>query len=237
MKGHLMSDELRTNRKNNPILLSVLAVILLFLIIFNLWAATVLSESCGVVHPILFEIDIDYIDEADDRVSIIKADLPATAQPDVPREEIPHEWESCLQYWGHADNNGFRLNAYGINELAYDALEEYDDDAMPIAENLPSGIVLSETGTVFLYLVLPSLVLLMPIATLSAIRKDSTLLWITMGGLAAAQALTSALLYIHFSDVSGITALAEFGYSIFGGTTTGTAIAFMGKMLDIFREN
>jgi hypothetical protein len=225
------------SKKNNPILLSVLAVSLLFLVILNLWSATVLAESCGILHPIIFEIDIDHIDYADDRVSIMEAQLPRTAAPDVPRQEIPHDWESCLQYWGHADQNGFRLNAYGINELAYEPLMEYDEDATPSAEVLPAKIILSEAGTIFLYLILPSLVLLMPIATLHAVRKDSTLLWFVMGGLAAAQALTSALLYIHLSDVSGIQALAEFGYSIFGGTTTGTAIAFLGKMLDIFRED
>jgi hypothetical protein len=224
-------------RKNNPILLSFLAVALLFLVVLNLWSATVIAESCGVLHPFLFEIDIDYIDIGDDRVSLVQAQLPLTAPPDVPREEIPHNWQSCLQYWGYAEENSYRLNAYGINELAFEALIAYDADAEPGAELLPAKIILSEAGTIFLYLILPSVVLLMPIATLHAIRKDSTMLWFVMGGLAAAHALTSALLYIHLSDVSGIQALAEFGYSIFGGTTTGTAIAFLGKMLDIFRED
>ena len=52
----------------------------------------------------------------------------------------------------------------------------------------------------------------------------------------AAHVLTSSLVYVHLATVSGIEALANFAYGILTGAATGSAIAFMGKVLENFNH-
>jgi hypothetical protein len=93
---------------------------------------------------------------------------------------------------------------------------------------------LTPFGQFLFYVILPGFAILLPIITVFMLKGDWEALWFTSLILVALYLLTSALLYVHLGTVSGIVALSEFAYGIFGGTATGAAIAFMTKVLDNF---
>ncbi len=225
----------------------ILGAILVILTISNLVGSSSLFEACGLVHPVVFEIDVDTIIlEDDDRLSFSRGALPWDAEiPDSEifrEDEIANYWESCVQYWGYVTGDGFRINVYGIDYFAPGIERVVNEgtttttffDEFGRQVELRSEVVLSGIGTLALYLFVPGLVVLLPIITVFLIRRESGIWWVVMLSLVAAYVLTSSLLYISLAEVSGIEALTDFGSGIFGAVTTGTAIAFMGKGLENF---
>ncbi len=224
----------------------VLGILLILLTIANLFGSSTIVEACGLVHPVVFEIDVDTIAlEDNDRLSLARGSLEFTdmPEPDVFREdEIPNYWPSCVQYWGYVADDSFRINVYGIDAFAPGIVRTIDQENRTVQffdefgqqVELRTDVVLSDFGTLALYLFVPGLVVLLPIITVFLIRRESGIWWVVMLSLVAAYVLTSALLYISLADVSGIAALTDFGSGIFGAVTTGTAIAFMGKGLENF---
>jgi hypothetical protein len=57
-----------------------------------------------------------------------------------------------------------------------------------------------------------------------------------MVGLVTLLAVTSALLYINYADITGIGAFSDFGTGVFGGTITATALAFLTHIAEVFGE-
>jgi len=230
----------------NQILLLILGVILIILTIGNLFGSSTIVEACGLVHPVVFEIDVDTIAlEDNDRLSLARGGLEFTEmpEPDVfTNDEIPNYWPSCVQYWGYVANDNFTINVYGIEEFAPGIERVLDAETRTVTfydefgyqVELSTDVVLSDFGTLALYLFVPGLVVLLPIITVFLIKADQGFWWVVMLSLVAAYVLTSALLYISLAEVSGISALTDFGSGIFGAVTTGTAIAFMGKGLENF---
>ncbi|MCA9912830.1 MAG: hypothetical protein KC496_05760 [Anaerolineae bacterium] len=225
----------------------LLGIILIVLTISNLVGSSTLFEACGLVHPIVFEIDVDTIIlEDDDRLSFARQPIPwDTEMPDseiFAEDEVANYWESCVQYWGYVAGDEFRINVYGIDYFAPGITRLVDEQTGTITffdeydrqVELRSEVVLSAFGTLALYLFVPGLVVLLPIITVFLIRRESGIWWVVMLSLVAAYVLTSSLLYISLADVSNISALTDFGSGIFGAVTTGTAIAFMGKGLENF---
>lgn len=225
----------------------ILGAILVILTISNLVGSSTLFEACGIVHPAIFEIDVDTIIlEDDDRLSFSRGAIPwDTEVPDseiFAEDEIANYWESCVQYWGYVAGDEFRINVYGIDYFAPGITRIVDEQNSAITffdeydrqVTLRSEVVLSAFGTLALYLFVPGLVVLLPIITVFLIRREAGMWWVVMLSLVAAYVLTSSLLYISLAEVSNITALTDFGSGIFGAVTTGTAIAFMGKGLENF---
>lgn len=231
----------------HQLVLIVLGIMMLGLTVSNLFASSTIVESCGLVHPVIFEIDVDSVVlSVNDRLSLARGELAFTEPPSgTSEDELPNYWESCVQYWGYVSEGNFRINAYGIGAFATGITSTVDPDtgtetyfdSLDRQVQLQSAVVLSDIGTLMLYLFVPGLVVLLPIITVFLIRSDTGLWWIVMLSLVAAYVLTSALLYISLADVSGISALTDFGTGIFGAVTTGTAIAFMSKGLENFGQS
>lgn len=97
-------------------------------------------------------------------------------------------------------------------------------------------VTLSLIGRIVFYVILPIIVILLPVVTVWILRKQNILWWSVMMVLVAAQVMTTALLFIHLSEISGIGALNDFGTGIFGGTITASALAFIGKVIENFSE-
>jgi hypothetical protein len=237
------------------IAVGTLGILLFVLTVLNLLGSSAIVEMCGWVHPVIFEFDIDYLTiEDNDRLSLSGGNLFFRTRPtaeEVGADSIANYWEGCVQYWGYIDDDRFNMNVYGINEYAPDVERVVDaetrtvtylypnyfeDTAEPVQVQIFSNVQLSYSGTLALYLFIPGLVVLLPIITVFLIRRESGMWWVVMLSLVASYVLTSSLLYISFADVSGIDALTDFGTGIFGGVTTGTAIAFMTKGLENFGE-
>lgn len=215
----------------------ILMLTMLIIILVNLSYANVLGEQCGNIHPSLFVIEAASIDE----LTSYKWSAPNNAIP----SDIPHNdpdmnssapdyadlWRSCIEYYGYVGETGFIINIDGIQLVAGGASA---DNTLFDVNSIVATIELSDTGKIMLYLIFPSLVILLPIITVFFIKREWGIIWFIMLFLVAAHVLTTSLLYVHLSNVSGIDALAEFAYGIFGGTTTGTAIAFMTRVLENF---
>ncbi|MDQ7037167.1 MAG: hypothetical protein Q9P01_20695 [Anaerolineae bacterium] len=140
-------------------------------------------------------------------------------------------WRSGIEYYGYVGDSGFIINVDGIQLVSGGASA---DNTLFDSNSIVATIELSETGKIMLYLIFPSLVILLPIITVYVIKREWGVIWFVMLFLVAAHVLTTSLLYVHLSSVSGIEALAEFAYGIFGGTTNRTAIALMTRALDNF---
>lgn len=236
--------------------LLIVAVLLGGLIFVNLYATGLVEEdTCKQIHPRLFQIQVE-AEVRDPRlpgfVAILDDDyVKQRGLESAAREEgfeldaqgLPSN--SCLSTYGHVDpnqNNAFALDQDGYTEFAnwYNVFYETDEESVvnnpPDADateivSVSAEVELNRLGKNWLYFLLPAYVILMPIITIALLRgSKSNLWWYVMISLVAALAMTSALLYIEFADVTGIDTLAEFGTGIFGGTITGTALAFMSKI-------
>ncbi len=236
----------------------IIAVILSALTFVNVYSAGIaVEDSCEQIHPLLFQIQIS-ADVRDPRlpnyVNVIDEDyVKKTNQERDARESginlaaqgLPSD--TCLQTYGRSDpgqDGAFTLDQDGMTEFAAWYNEIYGIDEYGYIDTPPSEednqvisvvpeVQLSNFGKNWLYFILPAYVILLPIITIALIRSlDSKFWWYVMISLVAALAMTSALVYIELADVSGLNTLTDFGTGIFGGTITGTALAFMGKLIE-----
>jgi hypothetical protein len=144
---------------------------------------------------------------------------------------VPLQWVSCVDYYGYVNEGSFTLNERGLTRFG----QGIECDPTQEGCTLVSRVNLNFRGQVILYLLLPGLVILLPIMGVFAIRREKgAALWIIMLVFVAAHVLTSSLVYVHLATASGIEALANFAYGILAGAATGSAIAFMGKVLENF---
>ena len=217
------------------VIVVTLMFIMLIIIGLNLTYANVFGEECGYLHPTLFTIEAASIDtETNYQWSAPFNAIPADMEHNIP-DMSPTEpdyadlWRSCIEYYGYVSSSGFIINVDGIELVTGGDTEYFSEDSTIVA-----SVELSESGQMILYIIIPSLVILLPIITVYIIRREWGIIWFIMLFLVAAHALTTSLLYVHLSDVSGIGTLAEFAYGIFGAATTGTAIAFMTRVFDNF---
>jgi hypothetical protein len=214
------------------IIVMSLMFILVIIISVNLLWANVFDEYCGNLHPMLFTIDAVTLDATTGYwLSAPNNIIPADTIPDYPEmsptdPDYADYWRSCIEYYGYMGENGFVMYTDGI---ALTGINPSTDSS-----SIMATVELSESGQFMLYIFVPSLVILLPIITVYIIRREWGIIWFIMLFLVAAHALTTSLLYVHLSNVSGIETLAEFAYSIFGAATTGTAIAFMTRVFDNF---
>jgi hypothetical protein len=144
---------------------------------------------------------------------------------------VPLQWVSCVDYYGYVNEGSFTLNERGLTRFG----QGIGCDPTQEGCSIVSRVNLNFRGQVLLYLLLPGLVILLPIMGVFAIRREKgAALWIIMLVFVAAHVLTSSLVYVHLATASGIEALANFAYGILAGAATGSAIAFMGKVLENF---
>lgn len=145
-----------------------------------------------------------------------------------------NEWVSCLEYYGYVVDTAYVINQDGIGQFVYGSKLANLCDLNSSDCHWSAQIILTAFGKFLFYVILPGLAIVLPIITVFMLKGDWEILWFISLLLVAAYVLTSALLYVHLGTVSGIVALSEFAYGMFGGTATGSAIAFMTKVLENF---
>lgn len=145
-----------------------------------------------------------------------------------------NEWVSCLEYYGYVVESAYFINQDGLGEFVYGSKLDGLCDLQNSECEWSANITLTAFGQFLFYVILPGLAIILPIITVFMLKGDWEALWFVSLILVALYVLTSALLYVHLGTVSGIVALSEFAYGMFGGTATGAAIAFMTKVLDNF---
>lgn len=148
-------------------------------------------------------------------------------------------WTACLQYFGFVSDNGFVINANGYNWFVSDGLAGKADESCTVEEDsfrafleqcVRATVSVSATGRVIFFVLLAIIVVSLPIFIVDALEGQRETVWYLFLFLVAVQATTTAMLFLHLGNVSGIDALSEFGYSIFGGITTGSALVFIDKL-------
>ena len=145
----------------------------------------------------------------------------------------PLQWTSCVDHYGYVDGTSFTLNQRGLQRFGQGTFCNPNEEGCTIV----SHVSLNFFGQMIFYLILPGLVILLPFIAIFAIRDEGgSLVWIMMLMFVATHVLTSSLLYVHLATASGIEALANFAYGILAGAATGSAIAFMDKVLDKFKD-
>jgi hypothetical protein len=148
-------------------------------------------------------------------------------------------WPSCLEYYGYLSGGTYRLNLNGFAQYGQGIECTFGAADCEVL----TRIKLSFIGQVLMYLITPGLVILLPIAAVYSVRSSRrghgawrSFQWILMLSLVALHVLTTSLLYVHLATVSGIEAQANFAYGILAGAATGSAIAFMDRVLDVFGD-
>ncbi|GEM_PF-4433789 len=105
------------NRLTRQISLTTIGILMIVVSILNLSFSSVLTETCGIVHPVLFEVSVEVIELNEDNLNIpfSNSALPVEPMPDAIDESlIAVNWESCLQYYGYTDSGGnFQTNYLG----------------------------------------------------------------------------------------------------------------------------
>jgi|GEM_PF-5536108 len=153
-----------------------------------------------------------------------------------------HNWAGCLQYYGFVNNDGFTINSngyfwfvpFGIASKAEENCQVGDDALFRefLEQCVNASVSVSPTGRLIFFVLLSILVVGLPILIVDALEGQRETIWYLFLLLVAVQATTTAMLFLHLGSVSGIEALAEFGYGIFGGITTGSALAFIDKLVN-----
>lgn len=144
------------------------------------------------------------------------------------------DWVSCLEYYGHVVESVYVINGEGLVRFVGASKLEVLCDFRAGECILSAQNNLTPLGQLFFFVILPGFAIILPIITVFMLKGNWEVLWFISLILVATYVLTSALLYVHLGTVSGITALSEFAYGMFGGTATGAAIAFMTKVMDNF---
>jgi hypothetical protein len=144
------------------------------------------------------------------------------------------DWVSCLEYYGYVVESAYVINTDGIGQFVYGSKLEQLCDFQAGECQMNAQVQLTSFGQFLFYVILPGFAIILPIIVVFMLKGDWEALWFVSLMLVASYLLTSSLLYVHLGTVSGIVALSEFAYGIFGGTATGSAIAFMTKVLDNF---
>jgi len=153
-------------------------------------------------------------------------------------ERIATDWSACLQYYGLFSDSGFSINANGsfwfLPDSLADSVEEACEALSTVREKLDqcvqSSVRVSATGRIIFFVLLAILVVALPIFIVDTLEGQRETVWYLFLLLVAIQATTTAMLFLHLGTVSGIEALSEFGYGIFGGITTGSALVFIDKL-------
>ncbi|MEO1164119.1 MAG: hypothetical protein AAFV98_10075 [Chloroflexota bacterium] len=160
-------------------------------------------------------------------------------------ERTASTWSACLQYYGFVSDGGFVINRNGFNwfltgTVANEALEACDTSERTFRDTLEqcvqSSVRLSATGRIFFFVMLAILVVSLPIFIVDIIEAYGEIVWYIFLMLVVVQATTTAMLFLHLGAVSGIDALSEFGYSIFGGITVGAALVFIDRVASRTRD-
>ena len=145
----------------------------------------------------------------------------------------PVQWSSCVDHYGYVDDKSFTLNRRGLDRFGQGISCNPNEEGCRI----DARITLNFFGQMMFYLILPGLVIILPFIGILAIRDAGGAgIWFMILVFVAIHVLTSSLLYVHLATVSGIEALANFAYGILAGAATGSAIAFMDKVLDKFKD-
>ncbi len=154
-------------------------------------------------------------------------------------ERSANSWGGCLQYYGFLDNDGYTINSNGYywfvpQSLANKAGEicAGGDDTFRafLEECVNATINISPLGRIIFFVLLAIIVVSLPILIVDSLEGQRETLWYLFLLLVVVQATTTAMLFLHLGSVSGIEALSEFGYGIFGGITTGSALVFIDKL-------
>lgn len=156
------------------------------------------------------------------------------------------EWAQCLQYFGYVNDGNYVLNENGLIWFIVDSDAEdklFDtcaESVIPrefLEQCVRSSIRLSSEGRMLFFVLLAILVVSLPIFIVDALEGQRELTWYIFLMLVVVQATTTAMLFLHLGQVSGIAALEEFGYGIFGGITTGAALVFIDKVASRAQDN
>ncbi|MEO1291015.1 MAG: hypothetical protein AAFV93_25040, partial [Chloroflexota bacterium] len=149
------------------------------------------------------------------------------------------EWARCLQYFGYVDDGNYVLNQNGLiwflvgteaEEKLFNTCAESTIPREFLEQCVRSSIRLSSEGRMFFFVLLSILVVSLPIFIVDALEGQRVLVWYIFLMIVVVQATTTAMLFLHLGQVSGIAALEEFGYGIFGGIATGAALVFIDKV-------
>lgn len=155
---------------------------------------------------------------------------------------VANRWSSCLQYYGFVSDTGYNINDNGLTWFisgteAEDKLLEVCTSNISaetirefLAECVQSSISVSTTGRLIFFVLLAILVVSLPIFILDVLEGQREIIWYLFLFLVVVYATTTAMLFLHLGDISGIEALSEFGFGIFGGITTGAALVFIDKL-------
>lgn len=153
-------------------------------------------------------------------------------------ERLATEWSACLQYYGFVSDNGFSINANGfwwfltssLADGALDSCESVSTLRDQLAQCVQSTVSVSATGRIIFFVLLAILIVSLPIFIVDTLEGQRETIWYLFLLLVAVQSTTTAMLFLHLGTISGIEALSEFGYGIFGGITTGSALVFIDKL-------
>ncbi len=159
-----------------------------------------------------------------------------------------NEWPSCLQYFGFVGDSGYVINLNGfIWFLAGTEAEGKLVDTCDTSEEtstrefleqcVQATIRLSSTGRMIFFVLLAIIVVSLPIFIVDSLEGQRESVWYMFLMLVVVQATTTAMLFLHLGQVSGIGALEEFGYGIFGGITTGAALVFIDKVAERAKDH
>ncbi len=191
------------------------------------------SSVEGVIRNnqrIRYAVDLSDFDEPAVNISLV-ALKDGTIPPRLFGDNFTaNGWSSCVEYYGYVDGTNFVLNQEGLSRygLGVECIDE-------TCSNFSARIDLTFFGQMIMYIVWPALVILLPIIGVYTIRGRTGVWWWTLTLIfVALHVLTSSLLYVHLTTVSGIDALANVAYGIVAGAATGSAIAFMTKVLENF---
>lgn len=159
-------------------------------------------------------------------------------------DRVATNWSACLEYYGFVSADGFTINNNGFfwfvsSSLANNVLATCEGDGTvrsQLEQCVQASVRVSPTGRVIFFILLAVLVVSLPIFIVDALQGQRETVWYIFLFLVAIQATTTAMLFLHLGDVSGIEALSEFGYGIFGGITTGSALVFIERLANRARD-
>lgn len=160
-------------------------------------------------------------------------------------DRIATNWSACLEYYGFVSTDRFTINRNGLfwfvsSSMANNVLETCEGDGTirsQLEQCVQASVRVSPTGRVIFFILLAVLVVSLPIFIVDALQGQRETVWYIFLFLVAIQATTTAMLFLHLGDVSGIEALSEFGYGIFGGITTGSALVFIERLANRARDS
>lgn len=160
-------------------------------------------------------------------------------------DHLATNWSACLQYYGFVSAEDFTINANGFvwfltSSLANDVLDTCEVEGSfraQLQQCVQASVRVSPIGRLIFFVLLAVLVVSLPIFIVDALEGQRETIWYIFLFLVAIQATTTAMLFLHLGEVSGINALSEFGYGIFGGITTGSALVFIERLANRARDH